>query len=252
MFASNPFALLSEQLPPIVMQIYVVLMALAVALGTLIDLHHKRSAEFFALRRRKARAAAQRQLGSVEIASLVIGTIGREVATSGEFCQWDRRLSHLLMSYGFVAYLITTIVLVFCYPTAAHTPIILTALWNAGALMLLIGGAWFFFVLKVNVAHEGHSPFRLIRADLFVGSLLASVACGLAWHFAQVAQAGIVVSMVLFGIYIFFTTLLFVSVPWSKFAHMFYKPMAAFQRRVEEADGSSDLPRPADVCNIRR
>jgi hypothetical protein len=33
---------------------------------------------------------------------------------------------------------------------------------------------------------------------------------------------------------------------------MFYKPAAAFQRRVEEADGSSSLPKPADVRYIGR
>jgi hypothetical protein len=56
---------------------------------------------------------------------------------------------------------------------------------------------------------------------------------------------------VFFALYLFFTTLLFVSVPWSKFAHMFYKPAAAFQKRVEEAAGSSDLPAPAGTSNIR-
>ena len=35
---------------------------------------------------------------------------------------------------------------------------------------------------------------------------------------------------------------------WSKFAHMFYKPAAAYQRRLAEADGSRDgLPPPADA-----
>ncbi len=252
MFISNPFALLTEFLPPLVMQVYVVLMIFAVAIGTLFDLHHKRSAEFFALRRKKSQAAATRRLGAGEIVSLAIRTVGTEVATSGEFCKWERRVSHLLMSYGFVIYLITTIVMVFVYPTAAHTPIIVTALWNMGALMVLIGGSWFFFFLRVNVAYEGHSPFHLMRADLFVGTLLASAAFGLIWHFAQTVHGGAAATLVPFGLYIFFTTLLFVSVPWSKFAHMFYKPMAAFQKRVEEANGSSDLPRPADSSNIRR
>ncbi len=251
MFSSNPFALLTEFLSPGVMQVYVVLMILAVAIGTALDLYHKRSAEFFALRRKQSNAAAQRQLGAGEIASLAIRTLGTEIATSGEFCKWKRRLSHLLMSYGFVIYLITTVVMVFIYPTAARTPVILTALWNIGALMILIGGGWFFFILKVNVAYEGHSPFQLMRADLFIGSLLASAACGLLWHFVQGVNNG-AAAMVFFGLYILFTTLLFVSVPWSKFAHMFYKPMAAFQKRLEEANGSSDLPRPADVSNIMR
>ncbi len=252
MFISNPFTLLSEFLPPLVMQVYVVLMIFAVVIGTAFDLYHKQSAEFFALRRRQSNAAAQRRLGAGEIASLAIRTVGTEIATSGEFCKWQRRVSHLLMSYGFVIYLITTILMVFVYPTAAHTPIILTVLWNMGALMVLIGGCWFFFFLRVNVAFEGHSPFHLMRADLFIGSLLASVAFGLLWHFVQTLHYGATATLVLFSLYILFTTLLFVSVPWSKFAHMFYKPMAAFQKRIEEANGSSDLPRPAGNSNIGR
>ncbi len=43
------------------------------------------------------------------------------------------------------------------------------------------------------------------------------------------------------------STVLFGTLLWSKFAHMFFKPAAAFQRRVAEADGSRDnQPPPAD------
>lgn len=252
MLISNPFALLSEFLPPSVMQIYVVLMVVAVAAGTLLDLHHKRSAEFFALRRQRSQAAAQRQLGAGEVAVLAIKTLGKEVATSGEFGKWPRRLSHLLMSYGFVIYLVTTILMVFVYATAAATPPLVAALWNIGALMVLVGGGWFFFRLRVDVARERHSPFHLVRADLFIVSLMASAASGLIWHFVQTAHGGAVATLGSFALYLFFTTLLFGSVRWSKFAHMFYKPMAAFQKRLEEANGSSDLPRPAAGSNIRR
>jgi hypothetical protein len=251
MFFSNPFTLLAEFISPFVMQLYVVLMMLAVAFGTLFDLYHKRSAEFFTQRRKKSEAAAQRQLAGWEVASLAVRTIGKEVVTSGEFCKWQRQASHLLIMYGFVIYLVTTLLMVFAYPKAAHTPTVVTALWNIGGLMVLAGGLWFFFALKVNVAYEKHSPFHLIRADLFVGSLLASVAFGLMWHFVQTVHHGAAATLVLLVLYIFFTTLLFVSVPWSKFAHMFYKPVAAFQKRVEEANGSSDLPAPAKTSNIK-
>src|ERR1700680_1227608 len=252
MFSTNPFTLLSQSIPPLVMQIYAILMILAVALGTLFDLYHKRSWEFFSLRRKKAKAAAQRQLAGWQIASLAARTIGKEFLTSGEFCKWQRQASHLLIMYGFVIYLVTTVLMVFVYPRAVRTPTPVTALWTIGALMVLAGGLWFFFALKVNVAYEQHSPFRLIRADLFVGSLLASVAFGLMWHFVQTVHRGAAATLVLLVLYIFFTTLLFVSVPWSKFAHMFYKPVAAFQKRVEEANGSSDLPAPAKTSNIIR
>jgi hypothetical protein len=52
---------------------------------------------------------------------------------------------------------------------------------------------------------------------------------------------------VFFGLYIIATTVLFGSVPWSKFAHMFFKPAAAFEKRVSYANESrSNLPAPAD------
>jgi hypothetical protein len=36
---------------------------------------------------------------------------------------------------------------------------------------------------------------------------------------------------------------LYGSVPWSKFAHMFFKPAAAFEKRVSEANGTvQNLP----------
>jgi hypothetical protein len=102
------------------------------------------------------------------------------------------------------------------------------------------------------VAHDGASPFHLCRADLFIGSLLVSTVFALVWAYVQASIGDVTWTRALFGIYIFFTTLLFVSIPWSKFAHMFFKPAVAFQRKIEEANGSSDLPRPAAVSYIVR
>ncbi len=252
MFTSNPFAELAAFLPPLVMPAYIGLMIFAVAVGTLADMLHKSSAKFFLRQWRKSRTAAKRRLGGAETASLAARTILKEVATSGEFRNPKRRISHLLLFYGFLLYLVSTVVMVFGYPAeAAPAPAVWPALWNVGAVMVLIGGGWFFFFLRVNVAKEGHSPFHLMRADLFIVSLLASVAFALVWEFVQTA-GNLQATQIAFGLYIFFTTVLFVGVPWSKFAHMFYKPAAAFQKRVEEANGSSNLPRPADVRYIER
>ena len=50
-------------------------------------------------------------------------------------------------------------------------------------------------------------------------------------------------SGVLFGLYILATTVLFGGVYWSKFAHMFFKPAAAFEKRVAKANGTNlNLP----------
>jgi hypothetical protein len=248
MFTDNPFIAVTDFLPPRFMQAYLVLMALAVVSGTLFDLYHKSSAQFFAQQRGRSRAAATRQLGGADKAAIAAKTLVNEVATSGEFCNRNRRISHVLMSYGFVLYLITTIVMVYVYPADPATPVVLPVLWNIGALMVIIGGYWFFFFLRVDVAHERHPPWRLVRADLFIVPLLASATFAILFELVALAQ-NLTATRIVFGIYLVFTALLFGAVPWSKFAHMFYKPVVAFQRRVEEADGSSSLPTPADGRN---
>ena len=88
--------------------------------------------------------------------------------------------------------------------------------------------------------------FRLVRADLFIVSLLASVTLALIW--ASIQSAGNAAwANVFLALYLIATTVLFGSVPLSKFAHMFYKPAAAYQKRVEEANGSRrNLPAPAE------
>jgi hypothetical protein len=251
MFTNNPFAVLTDFLPALFMQVYIVLMVLAVIAGTLFDVVHKGSAKFFALRREESEVRARRRLSGGETLALAVETIA-EAAVSGEFCKLPRRISHLLTMYGFLLYVITTAVMVFAYPAGAPTPTVLPALWTLGALMILAGGFWFFFFLRVDVAHDGASPFHLGRADLFIGSLLASTVLALVWHYLGTTLGDALSTRIVFGIYLFFTTLLFCSVPWSKFAHMFFKPAVAFQRRVEEANGSSDLPGPAAESYIVR
>jgi hypothetical protein len=114
-------------------------------------------------------------------------------------------------------------------------------LWWIGSLMVCLGGYWFWFFIRVDVAAEGSSPFRVMHADLFILSLLASVTLGLIWAFLQ-AKGGVGASA-FFGLYIIATTVLFGSVPWSKFAHMFFKPAAAFEKRLSKANGTvENLP----------
>jgi len=241
MFTTNPFTTLTDFVPLEVIQGYVILMIVAVAAGTVFDLLHDSKARFFLQDRQRAKAAARRQLSATELAAIAAKTITTDIATFGEFCNQRRRISHALMFYGFVLYLLTSMAMVFAYPSA--TPVVLPVLWNLGVVMTLVGGYWFFFLLRVNVVHDGQPPWRLVRADLFIVTLLASLTFALIFEWAALSE-NTATTKVFAGLYILFTTLLCVSVPWSKFAHMFYKPVVAFQRRVEEADGSSSLPMP--------
>ncbi len=250
MFTTNPFAELSASIPPIVMQTYVVIMIVLVAGGTLFDIMHKKSARYFFDNWRNARTKGTRRVGGGEMMSLAVQTAVVEGLTSAEFCNARRRIAHLLTMYGFLAYVVTTAIMVFAYPTpATPTPAILPQLWCIGALMVCLGGYWFWFFIRVDVAAEGNSPFRIVRADLFILSLLASVTLGLIWAYMQ--AAGSSWTNVFLGFYVLATTVLFGSVPWSKFSHMFFKPAAAFQKRVENANGSrSNLPGPADKPEV--
>jgi hypothetical protein len=245
MFTSNPFAELGVFLPTSAMQVYIVLMIFAVAVGTLWDMLHKNSGKFFAQQMDRSKAAATRELSGADIASLAVKTIAIDVATAGEFCNPQRRISHVLMFYGFIFYLVTTIVMIFGYPThATPTPALIPLLWNIGVIFVLVGGYWFFFFLRVNVVQDGQPLFRLVLADLFIVTLLGSITFAFVWEIVQTGD-NLIATKIAFGLYILFSTLLFCSVRWSKLAHMFFKPVVAFQRRVEEASGASSLPAPA-------
>jgi len=248
MFTSNPFAELSAFIPPIIMQAYIVVMILLVVSGTLFDIMHKRSATYFFNNWRNSRNKAKRQVSSVKMVSVAVQTAVVDVMASGEFCNARRRIAHLLTMYGFVIYVVTTAVMVFGYPTpATPAPASLPILWFVGALMVCGGGYWFWFYIRVDVAAEGNSPFRFVRADLFIVALFLSTTLALVWACVQ-ATGLTALANVCLALYLIATTVLFGSIPWSKFSHMFFKPAAALEKRVSEANGTrSNLPAPADA-----
>jgi len=230
MFATNPFAGLSASISPSLMQGFLILMFVLVVAGTLFDIVHKGSARYFFENFRKSKSTGQRPVEGGELVSIAVKTAVVDVLASGEFCNQRRRVAHLLGMYGFVFYVMATVVMVFNPKADAMW----AQLWWLGGLMVCVGGYWFWFFIRVDVAAEGRSPWRLMKADLFVLSLLISTTLGLLWA-ATGAGVG-----VLFVLYILATTVLFAGVPWSKFAHMFFKPAAAFEKRISEANGSAE------------
>ena len=242
MFSNNPFAGISPSISPGVMQAFVILMIVLVAAGALFDILHKGSARYFFENWRRSKSRSNKEISGGELVSIAIQTGVVDVLASGEFCNQRRRIAHLLTMYGFVLYVVTTAIMVFSYPTTATpAPAILPQLWWLGGLMVCLGGYWFWFFIRVDVAAEGRSPFRLMKADLFILSLLASVTLALIWAWMQ--ARGMAGANVAFGLYILATVVLFGGVPWSKFAHMFFKPAAAFEKRLSEANGTvQNLP----------
>ena len=245
MLTSNLFAALSEVISPAMMQGYIVLMVLLVMGGTILDMMHKKSAKYFFENAKKARKNAKRSVSSGEKASIAVSVLVNEVLTSGEFSNPRRRLSHLLTMYGFIIFAATTAIMIFGYTAPGSvTPAILPQLWHLGALMLAVGGYWFWLFIRVDVAAEGLPWFRFERADLFILSLLATSTFALIWSFTG---GGLTL---FFALFILSSTVLFGGVYWSKFAHMFFKPAAAHQKKITLADGSREnLPPDYDLTD---
>ena len=78
-------------------------------------------------------------------------------------------------------------------------------------------------------------------------SLVLTSTFGLLWSYFQSSNSTGLAAL-FFILFVISNVVLFGGVYWSKFAHMFYKPGAAIQKNLAEADGSRDnLPPEADA-----
>ena len=248
MFTTNPFAELSASVPSIILQGFALLMLGLVVVGTVLDIIHKKNVKYFFNNAKKAKKSASRELGLGEKTAIISKTIVHDIGTTSELGLGKRRIAHVLGMYGTILFWLGSAVMIFGYSSPnAVTPNVWPIIWHVGALLTCIGGYWFWFFLRVDVSAEAHSVFRLIQADLFVLALVFSSTLGLAWSYLQFS--GYYGWDTLFlGLFAISNLVLFGGVYWSKFAHMFYKPGAAIQKNLAEADGSRDnLPPPAEA-----
>jgi len=250
LLTTNPFSVLTETVPSIAMQSFVIVMGLLAILGTLLDIIHKKNVKYFFENAKKAKKSAKKILTAGEKTTVVIKTLASDIATTSELGAGKRRAAHLLGMYGTILFWVSSVIMIFCYATpSSETPSVWPVIWHTGAAMTVLGGSWFWFFLRVDVYSEAQPWYRIIQADLFVLALLASSLFGLIWSFLQSLNLNDrwddKVFLILFTIS---NLVLFGGVYWSKFAHMFYKPGAALQKNLAEADGSRDnLPPPADA-----
>ena len=247
MFTTNPFAILSSTVPSIALQAFVILMLSMVIIGTLMDIIHKKNVKYFFNNAKKAKKSAKKELSIGEKTAIISKTVVHDIGTTSELGLGKRRAAHVLGMYGTILFWVGSAVMIFGYGNANSTPSIWPIIWHAGAILTCLGGYWFWFFLRVDVSAEAHSVFRIIKADLFVLALVLSSTFGLAWSYFQYSGSNSLSNLflVLFAVA---NIILFGGVYWSKFAHMFYKPGAAIQKNLAEADGSRDnLPPPADA-----
>ena len=248
MLNTNPFSILAESMSPVVMQYFIIAMIILIAAGTIIQMINHKNLTYFLANAKKAKLAATKELSVGEKSSIIAKTTVVDIGTTSELGFGKRRLAHVLGMYGTILFWISSAVLVFCYTGADKSNSeTWSLLWHVGAMLTCLGGYWFWFFLRVDVSAEAHPWYRIIKADLFVLALLACATFGLAWSYTQFnGQIGL--GYLFFILFVLSNIILFGGVYWSKFAHMFYKPGAAIQKNLAEADGSRDnLPPPADA-----
>ena len=251
MFENNPFSILAETVSPIAMQGFLIAMVALIAVGTIIQMISHKNLTYFLNNAKKAKLQATRNIGVGERASIIAKTTVYDIGTTSELGFGKRRLAHVLGMYGTIIFWVSSAILVFSY-TGVEKPSssIWSILWHAGAILTCIGGYWFWFFLRVDVSAEAHPWYRIIKADLFVLALLACATFGLAWSYTQFnGQMGL--AYLFLTLFVASNLILFGGVYWSKFAHMFYKPGAAIQKNLAEADGSRDnIPPVADAPKL--
>jgi hypothetical protein len=250
MFYNNPYLILSEIIPAIAMQSFLIVMVALVVMGTIIDIIHKKNVRYFFENAKKAKKSATKELGTGEKVSIVAKTVVYDIGTTSELGAGKRRVAHLLGMYGTILFWIASVVMIFCYSsTSSVTPLAWPIIWHVGAIMTVLGGSWFWFFLRVDVYSEAQPWYRIIQADLFVLALIATSLFGLIWSYLQFLNLNERWDdKVFLVLYVISNLVLFGGVYWSKFAHMFYKPGAAIQKNLAEADGSRDnLPPEADA-----
>ena len=248
MFSTNPFYVLSESVSPIFMQIFVILMIALIVIGTVMDIIHKKNVKYFFDNAKKAKKNATKSLSAGERIKVLSKTLMSDIATTSELGAGKRRIAHVMGMYGTILFWVSTVVMIFMYTDpSSTTPNVWPIVWHAGGILTVLGGCWFWFFLRVDVYSEAQPWYRIIKADLFVLALLACATFGLAWSYTQ--YSGMTsLSYLFLVLFIVSNLVLFGGVYWSKFAHMFYKPGAAIQKNLAEADGSRDnLPPPADA-----
>ncbi|MGC8558547.1 MAG: hypothetical protein ACP5NC_06105 [Nitrososphaeria archaeon] len=224
--------------PAIYLQIFSIVMILFVIAGMLYDFIGGSKLEY-TVRDRKARGAKGFDMGAALKAIFI------DIATSAQFskCSIQRRASHLLMMWGFI---ISVIVLFIETFVTSLVSTLSTYYYSLQTLLLicwfmLLAGALWFLPQRANVRVDGDPVYKLRRADIFVLNVMVYAVLGVALLWSM--NSGLLIaSKVILGAFLSSIAFLSISVPWTKFPHMFYKAGLIIQDKMEKGKVESRLP----------
>lgn len=233
--------------PDIYLQTYTIIIFVVLLAGMIYDFVLKKKLAY-TLEERKfkssLRSSAFRPESKQSSVGVVTSAILVDILTSRVLgrCGLSRRLSHILMLWGFILSVLGLLGTIFfsglkvvIFP---YSPLVFLGI--PGNLMLFIGSIWY-LPQRVNVSHEGDNPLKVVPADAFVLNLIVASVFGLAYCFLSFYGMSIFVETT-FLAYLSSMTVLVLFGPWTKFPHMFYKGGVIILDKIDESKGITALP----------
>ena len=144
MMSINPYSVLAESIPSVLIQGFVLLMLALIFFGTVIQMIHHKNITYFFNNAKKAKLSAEKKLGTAEKTAIIAKTVIHDIATTAELGAGKRRIAHVLGMWGTILFWVASVVMIFKYSsTNVVTPNIWPMMWHIGAIMTCIGGYWF-------------------------------------------------------------------------------------------------------------
>ena len=84
MMSISPFSALAESISPSVIQGFVLAMLALIVIGTVVQMIHHKNVTYFFNNAKKAKLAAERELGVGEKTSVILKTVVHDIATTAE------------------------------------------------------------------------------------------------------------------------------------------------------------------------
>ena len=104
MLETNPFSAISEFIPALIMQSFIIAMVLLIAFGTIIQMIHHKNLTYFFNNAKKAKLQATREVSAGEKVKILAKTAVYDIGTTAELGFGKRRLSHVLGMYGTIIF----------------------------------------------------------------------------------------------------------------------------------------------------
>ncbi len=161
----------------------------------------------------------------------------QEIATHKRFASCEaarpRRVGHLTLLWGFIGAALTSgLLIVALYALRAEMPLPLEhpfkVLGNVSAVLLVIGGV---LLVKTRLADRDRAGASTAFDSFFLGIVIAVIATGV---LAEVGRFLLPAEMacVIYVVHLGAVLSLFLTFPYSKFAHMLYRTLALVHVRM--------------------